>query len=172
MHLDKLINRTKENSTLAILLWLAMVLANMACLSKVFYFFLVLLPSEFVSTPGGTAIFTCFATRIQWLVNGVFLDELELNNVEPLTELIGEGTGRLRFTNISADQNMSIIMCRALLMSGASTVENDATSTLLLQGYYSQWHNICCPKWHSSGRGCRAHPTVLVDSYSYQYRAQ
>ena len=100
-----------------------------------------LVPSEFVSTPGSIATFTCVTAAevevvdFQWLVSGTLLDELELDNVEPETRLIGNGIliGRLIFTNISADQNMSIILCRALLMSDAS-IESDTASVLLLQG--------------------------------------
>ena len=103
----------------------------------------VIAPSEVVSTRNGNATFTCFpifdvtnVDGIQWLVNGVLLDELELTNVEAyFTILASTRVGTLTFSSISPDQNMTSIRCRAMLHSGGlSALIYSDNSTLVLQG--------------------------------------
>ena len=106
------------------------------------YFLVDINPLEFVSTRNGTATFSCFplvATNvvgIQWLVNGVLLDELELPNVETeFAILTSTRIGTLTFSRISPDQNMTSIRCRAMFRSGGLSALS-RNSTLLLQGDY------------------------------------
>ena len=66
---------------------------------------------------------------IQWLVNGMLLEDLNLNNVN--STLVG-GFGTLMFSNIQLDQNSTFVLCSIHFVSGR--VENSSDSRLLLQG--------------------------------------
>ena len=70
---------------------------------------------------------------IQWLINGVFLEDLNLNNVNPT---IAGRFGSLRFPRVRLDQNSTSVSCSVHFMSGR--VENSSDSLLLVQGllYY------------------------------------
>ena len=98
-------------------------------------------PPEVVSTRNGNATFTCFplfdvtnVDGIQWLVNGVVVEELELTNVETEFAIL-ESTriGTLTFSSISPDQNITSIKCRAMLSFGGLSALS-GNSILLLQG--------------------------------------
>ena len=66
---------------------------------------------------------------IQWLINGVFLEDLNLNNVN-LT--FAGGFGTLIFSRVRLDQNSTSVSCSVHFMSGR--VENSSDSLLLVQG--------------------------------------
>ena len=68
---------------------------------------------------------------IQWLINGILLEDLNLNNVN--STFVG-GVGTLIFSNILLDQNSTFVLCSIHFVSGR--VENSSDSVLLLQGYF------------------------------------
>ena len=66
---------------------------------------------------------------IQWLINGVFLEDLNLNNVNSSFD---GGFGTLIFSRVRLDQNSTSVSCSVNFMSGL--VENSSDSLLLVQG--------------------------------------
>ena len=66
---------------------------------------------------------------IQWLLNGLLLEDLNLNNVN---SIFTGGVGTLIFSNIRLDQNSTFVLCSIHFVSGR--VENSSNSRLLLQG--------------------------------------
>ena len=85
-----------------------------------YYLTLVLIPpNQLIAAPGSTAIFLCHSDTnevdgIQWRVNGTPFEDLDLGpNVTP--NFGGEDmveVGRLVFTNLSLEYNMTRIECR------------------------------------------------------------
>ena len=71
---------------------------------------------------------------IQWLLNGVLLEDLNLNNVNPTFVSDAGGFGTLIFSRVRLDQNSTSVLCTVHFMSGR--VENSSDSALLLvQGW-------------------------------------
>ena len=74
---------------------------------------------------GGDAVLTCIssplADSVEWLINGTFLDVLQLSGVT-------EQHITIRFSNVPAEYNKTRIQCRA------DTVPSSETATLLVQG--------------------------------------
>ena len=71
---------------------------------------------------------------IQWLLNGVLLEDLNLNNVNSAFVSDGGGFGTLSFSRVRLDQNFTSVSCTVHYMSGR--VENSSDSALLLvQGW-------------------------------------
>ena len=66
---------------------------------------------------------------IQWLLNGMFLEDLNLNNVN---SIFAGGFGTLIFSRVRLDQNSTSVSCSVHLTSGR--VENSSDSLLLVQG--------------------------------------
>ena len=66
---------------------------------------------------------------LQWLLNGVFLEDLSLNNVN--SSLAG-ALGTLIFSRVRLDQNSTSVSCSVNFTSGR--VENSSNSLLLVQG--------------------------------------
>ena len=69
---------------------------------------------------------------IQWLINGVFLEDLKLNNVNPTFVSDGGGFGTLSFSRVRLDQNSTSVSCSVNFISGH--VETSSDSLLLVQG--------------------------------------
>ena len=99
-----------------------------------------IIPSgEFVSTPGGTATFTCLSltgtslSEVRWLINGTeFSDIGSMNtNIEVSFNSLG-GVGILRLTDIPVSFNKTRFRCTARV-SGQVSISVD-TVLLLLQG--------------------------------------
>ncbi len=89
-----------------------------------------------VSYPGGSARFRCTSTldiaNIQWLLNGISLESLNLRNVtqSSLQDDLGMLVGStLRFADIPVEYNNTIIQCVTTGLFEASE-----ESVLLLQG--------------------------------------
>ena len=78
----------------------------------------VLTPSdEFVSVPGGTAVFLCTTSltarieMVEWMINGISLEDLSINNnIMPTLNPIGAGVGILMFTDLQLDFNMTSVL--------------------------------------------------------------
>ena len=66
---------------------------------------------------------------IQWLINGVFLEDLSLNNVN---SSFAGGFGTLIFSRVRLDQNSTSVSCSVNFTSGL--VETSSDSPLLVQG--------------------------------------
>ena len=66
---------------------------------------------------------------ILWLLNSVFLEDLNLNNVN---SLFASGFGTLRFSRVRLDQDSTSVSCSVHFTSGR--VENSNDSLLLVQG--------------------------------------
>ena len=66
---------------------------------------------------------------IQWLINGVFLEDLNLNNVN---SSFAGGFGSLIFSRVQLDQNSTSVSCSVHFTSGR--VETSSDSLLLVQG--------------------------------------
>ena len=66
---------------------------------------------------------------LQWLINGVFLEDLNLNNVN--SAFVG-GFGTLSISRVQLDQNSTSVSCSVNFTSGR--VENSNDSLLLVQG--------------------------------------
>ena len=66
---------------------------------------------------------------IQWLLNGVFLEDLNLNNVN---SSFAGGFGTLRFSRVRLDQNSTSVSCSVHFTSGH--VETSSDSLLQVQG--------------------------------------
>ena len=66
---------------------------------------------------------------IQWLINGVFLEDLNLNNVN---SSFAGGFGTLSFSRVQLDQNSTSVSCSVNFTSGL--VETSSDSLLLVQG--------------------------------------
>ena len=66
---------------------------------------------------------------IQWLLNGVLLEDLNLNNVNSSFD---GGFGTLIFSRVRLDQNSTSVSCSVNFTSGR--VENSSDSLLLVQG--------------------------------------
>ena len=67
---------------------------------------------------------------IQWLLNGMLLEDINLNNViSTLVDGVG-GFGTLHFSRVRLDQNSTFVSCSVIFMSGR--VENSSDSALLL----------------------------------------
>ena len=79
--------------------------------------------------------FTCLSPNgrgivsIQWLINGVFLEDLNLNNVN---SLFAGGFGTLFFSRVRLDLNSTYVSCSVNFTSGH--VETSSDSLLLVQG--------------------------------------
>ena len=70
---------------------------------------------------------------IQWLLNGVLLEDLNLNNVNPtFVDSDGGGFETLTFSRVQLDQNSTFVSCSVNFTSGR--VENSSDSLLLVQG--------------------------------------
>ena len=67
---------------------------------------------------------------IQWLINGVFLEDLNLNNVNPS---FAGGFGTLRFSRVRLDQNSTSVSCSVNFTSGHVETSSDS-ALLLVQG--------------------------------------
>lgn len=98
-----------------------------------------ILPSKtIVSAPGRDLTFQCSSlssevfTSVRWLVNGTFLENLNLPNTEALF-FDDVGVGFLRFQNIEVSFNMTSIRCIATLSSGGGQFSSSST-LILLQG--------------------------------------
>ena len=96
-------------------------------------------PEEYVSTPGGNALFTCSTpgvspVDVQWLVNGTELGSLNLMNVTSRLETSASGRkrGSLVFTQIPVEYNTTTVKCIAMTMNENLTAAQN--STLLIQG--------------------------------------
>ena len=102
-----------------------------------FYSLVQIVPSDtFVSTPGGVATFLCHSIdpsleidRVQWLVNGSLFEELDLGLNVTSTFSRDVQVGRLEFSNLPLEYNMTRIQCRVnrILISNGVTL-------LLIQG--------------------------------------
>ena len=100
-------------------------------------------PLQLVTITNENATFNCFpltsifdVVDIQWLVNGVLSDELELEATDVVTEFaIFRSTriGTLTFISISPSLNETSLRCRARLRSGSLSVPS-GNAILLLQG--------------------------------------
>ena len=95
---------------------------------------LVLVPNDhYVTTPGGSARFTCSGTGltgIQWLVNGTLLENLNLTNVTAaFRQSVVGGIGVLTFENVLFEYNETTIRC-----SDSSSRTSQVQSKLLIQG--------------------------------------
>ena len=73
---------------------------------------------------------------LQWLINGILLEDLNLNNVN---STFTGGVGTLIFSNIQLDQNSTFVLCSVHFVSGR--VENSSDSVLLLQGWLHVHYN-------------------------------
>ena len=99
---------------------------------------MLVIPDEYVSAPGGRAVFTCLGVSIvdvQWLVNGTELDRLNLTNVKPMLETSPDGgskIGRLVFTQLPIEYNTTTVKCIIITMNEILTATQN--STLLIQG--------------------------------------
>lgn len=94
-------------------------------------------PLEFISIPGGDATFICShtftsdtITSVQWLINGMSLEILNLNNV--VTDLTNS-IGTLNFTDLPLEYNKTRIRCTVEFSSGRSSSATEA-ALLNLQG--------------------------------------
>ena len=100
-------------------------------------------------------MFRCFPNRgtiteVQWLLNNIPLEDLNLTDVTAVLDSIFGGV--LTFTN-STDYNVTTVTCRAELQSGE---QGSATALLLVQG-------ICSHTLHLYNR-------VLITS-TFAYRS-
>ena len=87
-----------------------------------------------MATPNRSAVFGCIPTHgtiteVQWLLNNIPLEDLNLTDVTTLFD--STFGGRLTFTNPS-DYNDNIITCGAELESGPA----EDTALLLVQGTF------------------------------------
>ena len=85
-----------------------------------------------MATPNRSAEFRCFRTSgtisaVQWLLNNIPLEDLNLTDVTALFD--SNFGGRLTFTNPS-EYNGTIVTCGAELQSGPA----EDTALLLVQG--------------------------------------
>ena len=93
-----------------------------------------LTPVDPVVHAGGVATFTCAATSstivsVEWLVNGTSLNSHPLQNVEQAFAL---GSGLLRFSNVSMDDNNTRVQC--LATTSSEEVLSSNISLLRVQG--------------------------------------
>ncbi len=98
-------------------------------------------PDMFVSYPGGSARFRCTSAslpdiaNVQWLLNGISLESLNLRNVtqgslrDDLGVLV---VSTLRFADIPVEYNYTIIQCSVEYTTGSFLASEEAV--LLLQG--------------------------------------
>ena len=99
-----------------------------------------IVPAEIVAyTPGGSAVFLCVTSRaintgtirgVQWFIDGVQVNNLQYDTEEFFPS---ENLGRLQFTNVTLDLDMSVISCAAEFESG-STENSSTQSVLRVQG--------------------------------------
>ena len=87
-----------------------------------------------VTIPGRDETFICQLVtpkqqNISWLLNGSALENYGLDNV--ITETFGDNEGIITFTNLSLENNHTIIQCQAALPSG---MNRSTSAVLLLQG--------------------------------------
>ena len=108
----------------------------------------IIIPPILVATVNNnrsSATFTCLSpiglneggvVSIQWLLNGVFLEDLNLNNVNSTFVSGVDGFGTLIFLRVQLDQNSTSVTCSVNFTS--ARVENSNDSLLLIQGllYY------------------------------------
>ena len=86
-----------------------------------------------MTTPNRSAVFRCFPnlgtiTEVQWLLNNLPLEDLNLTDVTAVLDSTFGGV--ITFTNPTG-YNVTIITCRAELQSGE---QGSATALLLVQG--------------------------------------
>ena len=99
---------------------------------------------QYVSTPGGTAEFTCVGSPsaevvgVQWLVNGTILEDLNLTNVT--TTSLGSGIEKMELANISVKHNKTRVRCTVEFIT-EGTQTSPSHTLMLLQG----WHNVITP---------------------------
>ena len=93
-----------------------------------------------VASPGETVHFTCYATyrfdSIRWIINGTYLDYLELQKLNPEdihSELSGEGLKILRFNNLPLKYNSTTLSCVGQGHYGRVAVSDQAT-LLVVEG--------------------------------------
>ena len=98
-------------------------------------------PPILVAPVDKSTSFTCLSpigpneggiASIQWLINGMLLEDLDLNNVNSTFVGGAGGFGTLRFSRVRLDQNSTFVSCIVYFMSGR--VETSSDSLLLLQG--------------------------------------
>lgn len=91
-----------------------------------------LLPADTITaSPGKNVDFTCYVTdrfdSIRWLINGTYLDHLELQKLKIHSELNMEGLKILRFSNLPLKYNHTTINCIGQGSYGRTIVSNQAT---------------------------------------------
>ena len=99
------------------------------------------IPKQYVSTPGGYALFTCLITsgvdvvEIRWLVNGTESESLNLANVSSTVQMSTHGRkrGRLEFTHLPVEYNTTTVRCVVIATDQNLTAAQN--STLLIQGW-------------------------------------
>lgn len=98
-------------------------------------------PDPVRTVPGGNAVFRCASSglitiRVQWLVNGTLLENLNLMNVTEEFTSIGGGIGLLQFKNLPIDYNMTEIQCEATLSSETTSFSINVANLLIFPGMY------------------------------------
>ncbi len=103
------------------------------------YTLIIVFPSgQHVSIPGGSAEFSCVVlvqagvVNLQWLLNGTLLDDPRLVNAT-VENLDNMRHGRLIFTDLPYELNVTRIRCRAVYSDGEEEDSVDS-ALLLLQG--------------------------------------
>ena len=112
------------------------------CLSVCYSFSIVRVsPPEITAYDGGLATYLCRTSSsinsetvrgVQWFTDGVRVNNLQYGTEEEFFPNSGN-LGRLRFTNVTLDLNMSVISCAAEFES-ESTESSNTQSLLRVQG--------------------------------------
>ena len=96
-------------------------------------------PPEIVAYDGGSARYLCITSSsinsvrgVQWFIDGVRVNNLQYGTEEEFFPNSGN-LGRLYFTNVTLDLDMSVISCAAEFESG-STESSSTRSVLRVQG--------------------------------------
>ena len=71
---------------------------------------------------------------IQWLLDGLLLEDLNLSNVNPAFVSDGGGFGTLSFSRVRLDQNSTSVSCSVNFTSGRVETSSDS-ALLLVQGW-------------------------------------
>ena len=112
-------------------------------LNYILPFIVLISPSEITAYDGGSATYLCITSTsintetvrgVQWFIDGVQLDNLQHGTEEEFFPNNGN-SGRLRFTDVTLDLDMSRIFCAAEFESG-STESSSTQSLLRVQGNY------------------------------------